>query len=269
MPEYMYTRDGDAFIPTRHAGSPWSATSQHGGPVNALFMRTMEKTVEDTGMRVARLTVDILKPVPMAPLTVTATVRRQGRSMATIDAELTRLDDAAPIALARSIALKVREDLETLFVPETEKLPGPEGLSGHDLISPERRKTGHPGFHLSVEVRTTGDGDKRIIWFTSPLDLVDGEIMTPTQRVAAFCDVTTIVSGRLQKSPPGGWDNTMHFPMLNTDSTMHLFRPPVGVWFGFSNSFIADNQGIGVAEVALHDERGSLGRSAQTVTSLT
>ena len=42
MAEHIYTLDGDTFHPTHWAGSPWSATSQHGGPPNALFMRAAE-----------------------------------------------------------------------------------------------------------------------------------------------------------------------------------------------------------------------------------
>ena len=57
------------------------------------------------------------------------------------------------------------------------------------------------------------------------------------------------------------------FPMLNTDAILHLLRAPMGIWFGFSNNFIADQDGIGIAEVALNDEQGCIGRSVQTVLS--
>ena len=267
MSDFIYSRDGDVFHPTTWAGSPWSATSQHGGPPNALFMRAAEQAAAEAGMRVARLTVDLLKPVPMQPLRLAWEFARRGRRMAIIDATLKRADDGTTVAVSRAVALMEHGTHETLFPPPDGTRAGPDTLQRHDLVSKARRETGPPGFHLSVDVRYGGGGDDGIVWFSSPLDLVAGEAITPAQACAAICDLTTVTSGRLRNAPPGVWDNTNMFPMLNVDTTLHLFRPPVGNWFGFAESFIADHHGVGVAEVMLVDERGPLGRSVQTVAS--
>ncbi|MBT6095981.1 MAG: thioesterase family protein [Rhodospirillaceae bacterium] len=267
MAEHIYTLDGDTFHPTHWAGSPWSATSQHGGPPNALFMRAAELAADEASMRVARMTVDILKPIPLQPLILSTSYARQGRRMAILDSKLSRADNGTPVALSRAVILKEHGEHEALFPAFDRTRPGPEALNSHDLVSQERRETGPQGFHLAIDVRYGGAGDDPIIWFTAPLGLVDGEPMSPGQLCAAICDLTTVVSGRIRNAPPGMWDNTRMFKMLNTDTTLHLFRPPEGQWFGFGENFIADHHGIGVAEVTVYDEHGSLGRAVQTVAS--
>ncbi len=275
MVEHIYIQDGDIFHPTHWAGSPWSATTQHGGPPNALFMRAAEHAAGEADMRVARLTVDILKPIPLQSLILSSSYARQGRRMAILDMKLSRADNGTPVALSRAVILKEHGEHEALFPAPHAARPGPDALNSHDLVSKERRETGPQGFHLAIQVRYGGANeeasreasDDPIIWFTAPLDLVDGEPMSPGQLCAAICDLTTVVSGRIRNAPPGTWDNTRMFKMLNTDTTLHLFRPQLGHWVGFGESSIIDYHGIGVADVTVYDEQGCLGRAVQTVAS--
>ena len=267
MTDHLYTADGDIFTPSPWAGSPWSTTSQHGGPSNALFMRAVENLAADAGMQPGRLSVDILKPIPMAPLRLGADFLRRGKRLGVIQAALQRADDNSLVAIARAVALKAHEDQVPVFgAPET-SYPSPDEAAECELISEHRKKNGPHGFHFSIRMRHGGAADDTITWFTWPLDILEAEAPSPYQRCAAICDLTTVVSGRLAKSAPGTWDNEQQFLLLNTDTTVHLFRPPVGDWFGFSNTSIADHRGIGVASAMLHDEQGPVGRSVQTVAS--
>jgi acyl-coenzyme A thioesterase PaaI-like protein len=229
-------------------------------------MRAAERAASEVGLRVARLTVDILKPVPMEPLAVSTEFRRRGRRMAVVDAAMTRADDDTPVATARFVALRERDELAAAFAPPSEGPSGPDGIPSRRLVPPELRDRFPPGFHLSVEIRQSRDDSGAIAWVTSPLDLVEGEPMSPLERCAAICDLTAVISGQMQPGQGAAGQFTL---LLNTDTTIHLLRPPAGEWFAFSNSSIADRNGIGVAEVALHDEKGFLGRSVQTMTSST
>jgi hypothetical protein len=264
MQDHLYTREGPVYSPSKWAGSPWSKGLQHGAPVNALFMRAADQAASEVGMRVARLTVDILKPLPMEPLEVSAEFRRRGRRMAVVDAAMTRADDDTPVATARIVALQERDALAAAFGTPGEPLSGPHGIPSRGLIPAALRDRFPPGFHLSVEIRQSRDDPGASAWLTTPLELIEGESMSPLERCAAICDLTTVMSGEMQ---PGQEATGQPVLLLNTDTTIHLLRPPVGEWFAFSNSSIADRNGIGVAEVTLHDEVGFLGRSAQTVTS--
>ena len=266
MQGHLYAREGRLYSPSKWAGSPWSPKAQHGGPVNALFMRAAERAGSEVGMRVARLTVDILKPVPLEPLAVSTEFRRRGRRMAVLDAAMTRADDDTPVATARIVALRERDELAAAFSAPSERPAGPEGIPSRGLVPPELRDQFPPGFHLSVEIRQSRDDSGAIAWLTTPLDLVEGESMSRLERCAAICDLTAVISGQMQ---PVEGSTSQFSMMLNTDTTIHLLRPPAGEWFAFSNSSVADRNGIGVAAVALHDEMGYLGRSAQTMTSST
>ena len=50
---------------------------------------------------------------------------------------------------------------------------------------------------------------------------------------------------------------------INTELTVHLLRPPDGEWVGVDAVTRVD--GVGLAETELWDERGRLGRGAQTL----
>jgi acyl-coenzyme A thioesterase PaaI-like protein len=229
-------------------------------------MRAAEQVGSEIGMRVARLTVDILRPVPMEPLAVSTQFRRRGRRMAVVDAAMTRADDDTPVATARILTLQERDELPAAFAVPSDRPPVPEGIPSRGLVPPELRDRFFPGFHLSVEIRQSRDDPGAIAWLTTPLELVAGESMSPFERCAAICDLTAVMSGQMQ---PGQGATDQPVMMLNTDTTIHFLRPPEGEWFAFSNGFIADRNGIGVAAVALHDENGTLGRSVQTMTSYT
>jgi Thioesterase-like superfamily len=76
------------FRPTEHTIGPWSLDDQHAGPPSALLVRAVEAVVP-TGGRLSRVTVDLLRGVPVAEvLEVRAHVQRPGRSVQLVDADL-------------------------------------------------------------------------------------------------------------------------------------------------------------------------------------
>ena len=72
--------DGDWFVPTGASRGPWDADACHAGPPTALIARASELAVPD--MRLARLTVELVKPVPMSGFRIEAEVVRRSRSLA-------------------------------------------------------------------------------------------------------------------------------------------------------------------------------------------
>src|SRR3954452_23588135 len=73
-------------LPT--TAGPWSPDAQHGGPPAALLARAVEGLAERSRARMARFTMELLGPVPVGPVEVTASVRRPGRSVQLLGAEL-------------------------------------------------------------------------------------------------------------------------------------------------------------------------------------
>ena len=107
------------------------------------------------------------------------------------------------------------------------------------------------------------DENKPIAWISTPLDLAENEPMTCFERCAAISDLTFGLGSRLIS----GEGVEAHVPMINTDTTIHFERTPVGDWIAFRNSFLHEDRGIGLAEVTLYDTQGRIGRSLQTLLS--
>ena len=87
----LFVPDGDSLVPTELARGPWSAESLHGGPVAAVVTRATERTMPaDDGLRMVRLTLELLRPVGMAPLRVTGRLSRPGRKVQLVDTLVTQ-----------------------------------------------------------------------------------------------------------------------------------------------------------------------------------
>ena len=70
---------------TPATAGPWSADAQHGGPPSALAARAMEQHEADERMRLARVTVDILRPVPVGTVILRTRTVRPGRRVALLE----------------------------------------------------------------------------------------------------------------------------------------------------------------------------------------
>jgi Thioesterase-like superfamily len=92
------------------------------------------------------------------------------------------------------------------------------------------------------------------VWMRPRVALVEGEEFTPLQRVMVAAD------GGNGVSAPLDWSG---FIFINTDLSVHLLRPPVGEWVCLDAVTHVD--GIGMTDTALWDERGRIGRAAQTL----
>ncbi|HEX3650861.1 MAG TPA: acyl-CoA thioesterase domain-containing protein, partial [Pseudonocardiaceae bacterium] len=78
----------DVYRATEHTVGPWSPDSQHMGPPSALLARQLERMVPEPDSVLARMTVEILGPVPVTDLAVRSWVERPGRSVRLMAAEL-------------------------------------------------------------------------------------------------------------------------------------------------------------------------------------
>ena len=86
--------------------------------------------------------------------------------------------------------------------------------------------------------------------------LVAGEQPSPLQRVLVAADSGNGVSATLDWS---------RYLFINVDLSVHLHRLPAGEWVCLDAITVAEPEGIGLADTALYDERGPLGRALQTL----
>jgi hypothetical protein len=52
---------------------------------------------------------------------------------------------------------------------------------------------------------------------------------------------------------------------INVDLSVHLHRLPAGDWVRLEAVTLPERNGVGLADSALHDERGPIGRALQTL----
>lgn len=253
----VFTQQDGVFVPSGHARGPWDAGSQHGGAPAALIARAVERLDAPGPMLLARLTVEYLGAVPLAPLEVAAEIVRPGKRLQLAEATVT----AAGREVCRARAVRLRR--EPVPVPD-EAVPEPR-IAAPDAITPESM----PRFHhdeaqsfaaTAMELRfvtgrfgQTGPGTA---WFRLREALVEGEAPTPTQRAVAAADFGNGIGAELPFAT--------HL-FVNTDLTVHLAREPVGKWIGVEALTEHGPEGTALASSVLHDVHGPLGRAAQSL----
>jgi hypothetical protein len=250
----FYELDGDFAIPTELTRGPWDKDSQHAGPPAALLGRALERLPSEAPMRVGRVTYEILRPVPIAPLRVEARTERDGRRVQMLSASLHAGDEE----VMRARAWRLRE--EAVELPGG-LLPGPPSHSPADGVPGEFFPTGSEvGYHSAVEYRFVTGGfvepGPATVWMRSRVPVVAGEEISPLGRVLVVADSGNGVSAALD------W---RRFLFINVDLTVHLHRLPAGEWVCLDAVTLPESDGVGLADTALFDERGALGRAAQTL----
>lgn len=257
VPDAVFHLDGDRAVPTELARGPWSPDAQHGGAPAALLARTVERFEPGPADFVARMTIELLRPVPLAPLTVRARTLRPGKRVQLVEASL--LDD--DVEVVRATALRLRTADLALPVPEPAPLdlPPPDASSAFQIrFDPDRELP--LGFWKAVELRQARgswmESGAATVWFRLQVAVVAGEEPSPFQRVAAAADFGNGVSAALERGK---------YLFINPDLTIYLHRPPVGEWVALDAFTFAEANGVGVAESALSDEQGRIGRSVQAL----
>src|SRR5262249_40062781 len=150
MSEAIFARDGDRFVPSDLARGPWTPQAQHGGAPAALLAHLIERFEGGEVMFVARLTIELLRPVPIAPLAPRTRLLRPGRKV--------QLVEASPLAddveVARCTALRIRR-APTPLPDELLRSPMPAGpANGLDTMPPWTAAIAYRGFHnAAVEHR--------------------------------------------------------------------------------------------------------------------
>lgn len=252
LPESFFVRDGDTFLPTELTRGPWSNQHQHGGPPSALLARAAETFGDDAaGFFVARLTVDYLKPVPLAPLGVAVVPQKLGKTAQRLTVKLVHGIDE----VARATALRIRRAEGGAISARPPALPSPDGLPGfvfpfflHDV-----------GYHRGIEARYLRGrfGDNEVaVWMRQTAPLVKGETPSGLQRVVLIADAESGICNPL---------DVRRYTFVNPDLTVLLDREPQGEWICLDALSTASPLGVGLAQSAVYDRYGPAGRSAQTL----
>ena len=252
--EAIYRVDGSTATPSRFAGGPWDPRLQHGAAPASLICRTVERIPTAVPMRVARLTVDLMRPVPLAPLTVETEVLREGRKIQLVAARML----AGETEVVRASVLRIRQEPRDLPVatpwprlaipgPEECAPPGENGLSRTPFLDGLEMRTARGSF------RTPGPA---AIWFRAVRPIVEGEAISPLMRAAIAADFCNGASAEL---------DFQHWTFINGDLSLSLAREPVGEWILLDAETWTGPDSIGIAAARLADRDGYFGRAVQSV----
>jgi len=245
---------GEVFRSTEHTGGPWDPGAQHGGPPAALLGRALERCAPRPDTRLARVTVEILGPVPVGELTVHAGVARPGRRVELVEARAT----SGGREVLRASGWRICAE------PGRAPARDPGGPPPPVLPATARGFTfdGGEGFAYgrAVEWRfAAGAPDEpgpAEVWTRLRGQVVAGEEPTGWQRVLAVADSGNGLSAEL---PLAGW------LFINPELTVHLVRPPRGEWVCVQARTSVDTDGIGLAETSLADVDGRIGAGMQSL----
>ncbi|HEX4221618.1 MAG TPA: thioesterase family protein [Pseudonocardiaceae bacterium] len=251
MTEAFYLPAGDGrFVSTKHTVGPWSPDSQHLGPPSALLTRALQLCAPRDDLTLARITVEVLGPVPVAELEVRASVLRPGRAVELLGAELLAGDRPVARASAWRIA---RTDTTAVAVAAEEPMPPVE--AGTLAYAPTDWIDGYLSAMDWMAVRGSWtEPGPAAAWGRQRVALVDGEEPNGLQRLMAVADSGNGLSNRL---------DIRQWMFINTELTVHLLREPEGEWIGMDARTAIGPTGIGIASSVLHDRIGQVGRGTQ------
>ncbi|SEP02500.1 acyl-CoA thioesterase domain-containing protein [Trujillonella endophytica] len=236
--EPSFTADGDALVPSASARSPWSDEMLNGHHVGGLVAWGVERDSPDADLQVTRLTVDMVRPVPMRPLRVLTRRVRDGRRLRSVDVSVVDGD----VEVARGSALLLRRSEQPddePWAPRPWEVPPPEAIEGST------------GGAMSFEIRPIGDwnGAQGRVWLRERVPFVAGEPLTPLVRAALMADF----ANPLANSGGRGLE------FINADVTLYLARDPRGEWIGMESTGHLGADGVGVGTAWLYDRDGRIG----------
>lgn len=253
-PDALYERDDDAFVGTEATRGRWHDNGQAGGAVLALLGHVLEDVATLTPMSLSRLTVDIVRPVPVGErLHVGAEVLREGKKIQLVDLTVA----AGDTITTRARALRIR-DLDVSSLPgmprstsdenPSTSIPPPQGLSGVEE---------HPGaaafLQLGAELRRTTEPIDGIhaVWCRLRVPVVAGEAVRPTSLAALPLDLVNLIGVDLDPT---------RATSINPDVTGHMTRGPAGEWVALTGgTHYAHTTGHGVSIATMSDEAGAFG----------
>jgi hypothetical protein len=259
----LFELDGNRWCATELSRGPWDPRHCHGGPISALLARAVLAADTDAQMewQLARMSIELTRPVPvLTPLSIATQVERPGRKVSLVASVLSTVADDVEVARVRALRIRSAElDLPAdAHRAVDQPLPAPEvGVSERPMwaVSDDVAFHSHACEHRFVEGSWTDPGPVGV-WIRLVHPVVDGEVPSGLERVAAAADFGNGVSASLPYE---------QFVFINPDLTIHLLRPPVGEWVGMRTASHYGSAGAGMAETQLFDIEGRIGRSCQSL----
>jgi acyl-coenzyme A thioesterase PaaI-like protein len=247
--EAIFRVDGAHVVTSPDAAGPWDSNMQHGGAQASLVVWAAERIPATVPMQVARVTIDLMRPVPVAPLTLETEVLREGRK---IQLCAVRLFANGTLTVGATV-LKIKK--------QAQPLPDDVIEPPLDVVAPEqsRIEPQNSPFGLGMTIRAArgrfGGLGPGAIWYRADRPLIEGFPISQAMRAVAasdFCNASSALDYR-------------KWTFLNADLTVSMAREPVGEWILLDAVSWIGPDGAGLAMARLADMTGYFGRCAQSL----
>jgi hypothetical protein len=251
--EAIFRVEENHVLVSPNAAGPWDPRMQHGAAPATLVVWAAERIATRAEMRIARVTIDLMRPVPLAPLTFESEVLREGQKIQLCAVRLKAdgvLVVAATVLKVRRLSLPLPADLPEEMVT----LPGP------DEVPVDPAQFSNSAFVTGMSLRSArgkfGVPGPGAIWYRVDRPLVEGSSVSQAMRAVAAADFANGTSAAL---------DFRHWTFLNADLTVNMAREPVGEWILPDGESWIGPDGAGLAMMRLADERGYFGRAVQSL----
>jgi hypothetical protein len=226
---------------------------QHGSAPAALVVWAAEAVPTPVPMRIARVTIDLMRPVPVAPLTLQTEVLRAGRKIQLCAIRL--LADGIVVVAASVLKIKA----QALTLP-SEVGDLPVELPGPDQSRIDPANFSSSPFVTGVSLRSARGGfgvpGPGAIWYRADRPLVEGFPVSQAMRAVVAADFCNGTAAAL---------DFRQWTFINADLTVSFARQPVGEWILLDAETWIGPDGAGLAMARLADSSGYFGRAVQSL----
>jgi Thioesterase-like superfamily len=249
----VFIRDGAAFDATELARGPWDPRALHGGAPAALLVHVFERCIPGPELRLARVTYEFVRPVPLGKLSVTTALTRPGRRVSLLEGAI---HDADGNEVTRARALLVRASEVGDKHEEPPPFPGPEQGRSNDFNNTGLTMFATDAMDIRFVAGAFSERGPATAWFRLRQPVVAGEPPSPLERVAAASDFGNGIASELS------WREHL---FINPDLTVYFEREPRGEWVALQSQMRVTPGSVATAESVLWDEQGRIGRATQAL----
>lgn len=249
----FYSRLGlQDYRPSISVQGAWRDDEQHMAPLSGLITEALLRHDHREGMRIARLSFEILGLIPLDETHIEVRTIRPGRTIELLEAEASV--GGRVVIRARAWRLVLSETADVAG-NELATIPTPQECEDYAVGGSEWGGA----FIASLEWRTAPGGreGRRAVWVRSGAALLADEEVSP---ISSFVMLVDAANGSATRARP----TELMYP--NVDLGIHLMRTPDPSWVGLDVAVSFGADGIGLTSTTLSDIAGPIGRAEQILT---
>jgi len=254
LPTAFFRQISDrGFEPSLATQGPWSPDFQHGGPPSSLLTHVLRTQPSTGNFRIIRITIEILRAVPLKPCEIKVEVVRGGKKIEFLKAEYQSEGQTFLIAHAWRVHSEVGVT-EAISDPyEIPALPEPQV---HELFP----IFGHFPYVEALEWRFAKGGFDSLgpatVWTRARIPLIENHETDGLEALVLMIDSANGISTELD------FHKWTYVPV---DLTVGIYRHPEGPWVGMDARTVIGNDGNGQTTTVAFDSKGAVGHSLHTL----